>query len=172
MKPHTDSNRRPARLVYGAVFVLLTLLISVVLIKHFDGQADQGMTASAGPVASGDPAKDLTNSGVPRGPAASASSVGSATSAASAASEPPNPFKAFLENGKTAAPVAKAAAPVAASGAKASAVADPFKAFLDSGQASAAQASAAQAPAPDAQAPSADPFKEALERQQQQQPPR
>jgi hypothetical protein len=157
--------------VYGAVFVLLTLLISVVLIKHFDGQADQNMTASAGPVAAGDPANDLTNSGVPHGPAAGASSAGTATSTASAATEPPNPFKAFLENGKTAVPVAKAATPASsAAGSKAPAVADPFKAFLDSAQASAAAASAATAPAADAQAPAADPFKEALERQQQQQP--
>jgi hypothetical protein len=159
--------------VYGAVFVLLTLLISVVLIKHFDGQSDQNMTASAGAVAAGDPSNDLTNSAAPHGPAASSPSAGTATSAASAATEPPNPFKAFLENGKSAAPVAKAAAPAStAAGSKASAEADPFKAFLDSGQASAAAASSAAAPAADAQAPAADPFKEALERQQQQQPPR
>ena len=172
MRPHTDSNRRPARLVYGAVLILLTLLVSVVIIKHFDGQADQPMPASAGPAGAGDPASDLTHSGVPHGPAANAPSVASAASAASAATEPPNPFKAFLD-GNAAAPVAKTTPPPAAApaqGTAASAASDPFKAFLDSGQASAAAAPAATAPATDAQAPVADPFKEALERQQQQQP--
>ena len=173
MRPNSQSNRRPARLVYGAVLILLTLLVSVVIIKHFDGQADQPMTASTGPAGAGDPASDLTNSGAPHGPAANAPSVASAASAASAATEPPNPFKAFLD-GKAAAPVAKTTPPPAAAahaqGTAASAASDPFKAFLDSGQASAASAPAPTAPASDAQAPAADPFKEALERQQQQQP--
>jgi hypothetical protein len=167
MKPETDLTRRPARLVYAAVLVLVTLLISVVFIKHFDGQSEESAQASTG--------ADLTHSKAARGPAAAAASAASSASSASAASaasaEPPNPFKAFLENGKAAAPVPKSA-PAAAPASAASQPADPFKAFLESnpGAASSAQPPAVAPKPQDSQdSGAADPFKEALERQQQQQ---
>jgi hypothetical protein len=163
MRPDTESDRRPARLVYGAVIILLTLLISVVFIKHFDGQ-DQSAVAANG--------KDLTHSGAQNGPAAAPASTAApaasaSAAAASAAQEPPNPFKAFAAHGRGAAP-----APASAPASAATEPVDPFKAFLESGQAAApappAEAQAGQEP-PDAQGPATDPFKEALERQQQQQ---
>jgi hypothetical protein len=171
MKPETVSTRRPARLVYAAVLVLVTLLISVVFIKHFDAQSEESAQASGG--------ADLTHSKPARGPAAAAASAASAASAAAgvsaasaASAEPPNPFKAFLENGKAAAPVPKKT-PATQPASAAAQPADPFKAFLESAQAGAASAAQPPAASPkpqDAPDPNAtDPFKEALERQQQQQ---
>ena len=168
MKPAKDSDRYPAKLAIGAVLVLVTLLISVVFIKHFDSRAEQAALAATG--------RDLTHSGAVNGPAAAPAAAGAdasaaASTAASVASEPPNPFKAFVAQGRgQAAKLVKMA-----NGAPASAAAepnDPFKAFLESGQAAGASAppdaQAGQEPQ-DAQASVADPFKEALERQQQQQ---
>ena len=161
MKPETDLTRRPARLVYAAVLVLVTLLISVVFIKHFDGQNAQSARAATG--------TDLTHSKPARGPAAAAASAASTASVASSATaEPPNPFRAFLENGKVASPVPKKAPAAAAPASAAAQPADPFKAFLESGQASAAQVPPASQKTQESQDSNAvDPFKEALERQQQ-----
>ena len=169
MKPAKDSDRRPAKLVVGAVLVLVTLLVSVVFIKHFDGQTEQSAVAATG--------KDLTHSGAGQNPAAAPADGGSAASAAastaaSAATEPPNPFKAFVAQGHGAAPKPAKTAPAAQASAAAGEPVDPFKAFLESGQAAAptppADAATGQE-SQDAQASVADPFKEALERQRQQQ---
>jgi hypothetical protein len=169
MKPQTDSDRRPAKLVAGTVLVLVTLLISVVFIKHFDGHADRSAAAASG--------SDLTHSRAEKAPAAAPASTAAAaapTSAApaSAAQEPPNPFKAFAARGRGGPPVAASATPSAPPSAAAEPV-DPFKAFLESGQASAATAPPATAPtgqdSPNAPPAGEDPFKEALERQQQKQ---
>jgi hypothetical protein len=169
MEPQTDSDRRPAKLVVGTVLVLVTVLISVVFIKHFDGRADPSAAAANG--------NDLTHSGANKGPAAAPASTAAAdapasAAPASAAQEPPNPFKAFVAQGQGAAP-RPAKTPSAAPASAAAEPVDPFKAFLESGQASAATAPPTAAPtgqdSQDAQPLAEDPFKEALERQQQKQ---
>ena len=163
MPTNAKSNGRPSRLVYGVAVVFLTLLISVVLIKHFAAEPDQSKQATAGPENTNN---HLNHSGATNTAAATASSDGRA---ASAATEPPNPFKALPENAH---PSSATTQPPAANGGAASLAAeqiDPFKAYLDNHKNPPATATPAPQNPPDAQnaeEPGRDPFKEFMERRQ------